>query len=382
MRILVVLMMAAAICWAEDDSAERFDSGEVSTLRYTSIPSKVVYSRPVPLPTTVTKTTLNTAPIIPASFSTLKTLQTIPAPIATLKTVQAIPAPIRTMKTVPAIPAPIPTPETYASVPSTVAYAESLSPAVMKIPKPGIRFNVPVPHVKMLETVPIPVPEPISVIPKTTIKTVEVPATPVTLKSIPAPVTTAVAPVSLLRAFPEATLMPAETPVPAISLVEDIFEDDIESLPVQYWSTPIGRQLPAFTVPSQTINAVSPFAQVPTTVPISYSTTAEIPVPAVGTSVVQTLGMKPQKTFAYWGDITTPQQLTDIVDLGTGSFSYTNFIGGPSILGLPLPLLSGVSTQGHSLKATESLIPQTTVPVKATAPVSSVPQGKPAVIAA
>lgn len=234
-------------------------------------------------------------------------------------------------------------------VPSAIAHGRSSSPAVMKIPKPGIRFDIPVPQthgyaIAADTIVPVaaaaaPIPEPVAM-PKTTLKS-EV--------AIPAPMATPV-PIPMPKFTPVPTTKAANIPVTLNNFEHGTWlENQLQPIPVQYYtsSTNYGPKIqstfevPAtvqsFAVPNEAAVPVPSAVPVPmpNAVPIHYSAVSEVPHP-----------------FTYWGNFKTPQMMTNFMDLNTGRFSYMNVIGDISPgLGYTVPVPQANPWQDHPFKA-------------------------------
>ncbi|XP_068200352.1 cyclin-dependent kinase inhibitor 1C-like [Palaemon carinicauda] len=165
----------------------------------------------------------------------------------------------------------------YSVVPSAPAilHADSLSPPVMKIPKPGIRFNVPAPATYSRQVV-VPAPAPF------------IPAAPA-----PAPVVSYSAPVI------------AAAPAPA---------------PVVSYSAPVSAPVPAIPAAPVAIAAAPEPLEAP-----------EPPMPSIGEPFVggqfHAQDEAGQYSFGHWGGPNTRVETRDYLGRTAGSFAYIDPVG-------------------------------------------------------
>ncbi|XP_068225586.1 uncharacterized protein [Palaemon carinicauda] len=179
----------------------------------------------------------------------------------------------------------------YNVVPSAPAilHADSLSPPVMRILVPGIRFNVPAPVTYSRQVV-VPAPAPV-----------------IAAAPAPAPVVSYSDPVAapVLSAAPApAPVLPAE-PAPA---------------PVVSYSAPVSAPVPAIPAASVAIAAAPEPLEAP-----------EPPMPSIGEPFVggqfYAQDEAGQYSFGHWGGPNTRVETRDHLGRTTGSFAYIDPVG-------------------------------------------------------
>ncbi|XP_068200351.1 uncharacterized protein [Palaemon carinicauda] len=175
----------------------------------------------------------------------------------------------------------------YSVVPSApvILHADSLSPPVMKIPKPGIRFNVPAPATYSRQVV-VPAPAPF------------IPAAPA-----PAPVVSYSAPVIAAAPAPAPVIAAAPAPAPVVS-----------------YSAPVSAPVPAIPAAPVAIAAAPEPLEAP-----------EPPMPSIGEPFVggqfHAQDEAGQYSFGHWGGPNTRVETRDHLGRTAGSFAYIDPVG-------------------------------------------------------
>ncbi|XP_068249160.1 uncharacterized protein [Palaemon carinicauda] len=278
MKFVVVLVALAAICYADDDD----DSDEVMTfseVRMTPlIPQVRSLSNPIP--------------------SHVPLVQTLPA--ATLKTAA-----------------------------NTIVHGQSSVPAVMRIPTPGIKFDIPA-----TQGIALPVE-----------RTIHAPAT----IQAPAPTVKVETPVPTLRTG--VSIVHSQSSSPAVTKIskpdvkfqvpaapESSLFQHFRALPLPYYSNNMNFGVPLPGLAPQTAHAT----------PVQYTSSAPA---AVATPVHPTVLQAAPQGMTYWRDIVSPQQMANFVDVNTGGFSYINVLGNTAFSrSTPLVL-------SHPFKGIQSFFP-------------------------
>ncbi|XP_064089699.1 skin secretory protein xP2-like [Macrobrachium nipponense] len=350
LKIVVVLFALAAYCYADDDDDDHDDSDEVMTVSEVRMTHLVPGVSSIPIPSHVPLVkTLSVSPAMRSGASSPAVMKipkpgvrfdvpvahAVPLPVE--KTVHSpatfqvpVPAPVPAPVAVPAAPAvmpqttlqvevPVPTLRTGAAA-ASVVHGHSSSPAVMKIPEPGLKFSVP-----EAQGVPLPMP-----------------AAPVV--PAPAPVTTKAA-VDIPAAMSSSPFQ------------SSIFQH-MNALPLPYYSKAMSFGVPLPGVASGTVPAATAAVPEPLRVaevaPIQYAAASApaVNLPFQTPAVAATPFLETPRAVTYWGNVLSPSQMTNFIDLNTGGFSYVNVLGGHAAPRDAMPLVVG-----HPFKGIHSLFP-------------------------
>ncbi|XP_066983744.1 calphotin-like [Macrobrachium rosenbergii] len=361
LKIVVVLFALAAYCYADDDDDDHDDSDEVMTVSEVRMTHLMPEVRSIPIPSHVPLVKTLPTPSVRSDASVVHGQSSSPAVMKIPKpgirfdvpVAHGVPLPVeRTVHTPTTFQVPVPAPATPAVMPKTTLQVEipaptlrtgaaasvvhglSSSPAVMKIPGPGLKFSVP----EAAQGVPLPMPA-ASVVPK------------------PAPVITTKAAVDIPAA------------VSSSPFQSSVFQH-MKALPLPYYSTAMSFGVPLPGVASETLPAPAvvpePF-RVAEATPIQYAsapavnlpfqTAAVAPAPFQTAAVAATPFLETPRAVTYWGDVLSPNQMTNFLDLSTGGFSYVNVLGNNAAVAAALPRDATPLVVGHPFKGIHSLFP-------------------------